>query len=70
MQLFDLKSFLPIGDNSAALRKEIVYHEYRQNGFFSNHGFRPIVSLLDDLIFEAGAIYILDRGYIDFVLRT
>ncbi len=24
------------------------------------------VSALDDLIFEAGAIYIFDRGYIDF----
>src|SRR3990170_3203231 len=45
MQLFDLKLFLPIGHNSAAMRKEIAYHEHRQNCFFSNHGFRPIVSI-------------------------
>src|SRR3990172_1164418 len=44
MQLFELKLFLPIGHNSAAPRKEIAYHEYRQNCFLSNHGFRPIVS--------------------------
>ena len=44
MQLFDLKSFLPIGHNSATSRKEIAYREYRQNHFFSNHGFCSIVS--------------------------
>src|SRR6266511_1176899 len=44
LQLFDLKSFLPIGHNSATSRKEIAYREYRQNHFFSNHGFCSIVS--------------------------
>src|SRR3990170_6579432 len=43
MQLFDLKSFLPIGHNSATPRKEMAYREHRQNRFFSNHGVRSIV---------------------------
>ncbi len=33
---------------------------------FITHGKAPEINLLDELIFESGAIYIFDRGYLDF----
>ena len=45
MQLFDLNYFLPICHNSADPRKEIAYHEYRQNRFRSDHGLCTLVPI-------------------------
>src|SRR5208337_260915 len=43
MQLFDLNFLQPIGHNSAAPRKEMAYHEYRENRFFSDNGLCSVV---------------------------